>query len=84
MTENYACLQHLKTRQIISFFFSQVEPHYGTDYQVEKIPKDVILSWKSGPTNPQLKLPQTNELIDKNQIRFQIFLKIENFYMQQH
>jgi hypothetical protein len=55
----------------------QVEPHYGTEYQVEKIPKDVLSDWRSSSTDSQLRLPDANELIDKNQTsRFTLFYPV--------
>ena len=46
-------------------FFVQTEPHFGTDYEVEKIPDDIIKSWKNCGTNPAHKLPTPNDLIDR-------------------
>ena len=44
----------------------QVEPHYGTEYHVEKIPRTVLMSWRNCSFNDELKLPKPNDLIDRN------------------
>ena len=43
----------------------QVEPHYGTEYHVEKIPRTILMSWRNCSFNEELKLPQPNDLIDR-------------------
>lgn len=46
------------------YFVTEVEPHYGTEYHMEKIPDDVISGWKKCGINPDHSLPKPNELID--------------------
>ena len=47
-------------------FLLQVEPHYGTEYHVEKIARPVLISWKNCAFNDELKLPKPNDLIDRD------------------
>ena len=48
------------------FFSSNVEPHFGTAYHVEKISNDVLDQWHQCGLNPDLHLPKPNELINKD------------------
>ena len=43
----------------------QTEPHFGTDYEVERIPDDTIKAWKACGVNPAHRLPAPNEFIDQ-------------------
>lgn len=49
------------------FFATHVEPHFGTEYHVEKIEANVLAKWHECGIQPELRVPRPNDLIDKNQ-----------------
>lgn len=49
------------------FFATHVEPHFGTEYHVEKIDAAVLAKWHACGLHPDLKVPRPNDLIDKTQ-----------------
>ena len=63
------------TAKMLCVFISQVEPHYGTEYQMEKIPPTTLNSWRKNTTNDELKLPRQNTLLDKDPTLLQIEAK---------
>ena len=48
------------------FFATHVEPHFGTEYHVEKIPNEILDKWHNCGSNIDLNLPKPNLLIDNN------------------
>ena len=57
------------------FFATHVEPHFGTEYHVEKIPQNVLHTWHNCGLNSDLRVPRPNDLIDKgpSKVRTTIF-----------
>lgn len=41
----------------------QVEPHYGTEYHVDRITEETLSEWRGAGHNPAFSLPQPNPLI---------------------
>ncbi len=48
------------------FFATHVEPHFGTEYHVEKIEPGVLEAWNDCETSAEHKVPRPNDLICKN------------------
>ena len=42
---------------------TKVEPHYGTEYHVDRIPAETLEQWRSAGHNPVFSLPPPNPLI---------------------
>ena len=40
-----------------------VEPHYGTEYHIDRIPEDSLAQWRAAGHNPAFFLPPPNPLI---------------------
>ena len=47
------------------YFATHVEPHYGTEYHVEKIDNAVLTQWRQCGLNCELRVPRPNDFIDK-------------------
>ena len=54
-------------------FQSHVEPHYGTEYHVEKIDSSILHTWHNCGINSELEVPRPNDLIDKGKDLFHLF-----------
>ncbi|KAK4883510.1 hypothetical protein RN001_006829 [Aquatica leii] len=44
----------------------QTEPWYGTQYKLEKIPKDVMEEWRNCGLCPELRIPDKNDFVATN------------------
>ena len=42
---------------------TKVEPHYGTEYHVDRIPEETLAQWRNAGSNPAFSLPLPNPLI---------------------
>ena len=42
---------------------TKVEPHYGTEYHIDRIPEDSLAQWRAAGHNPAFFLPPPNPLI---------------------
>ena len=56
---------HLKFARLVLFLMLKVEPHFGAEYHVEKIPLDLIKQWRHCGTNNHHQLPKPNDLLDR-------------------
>lgn len=59
------CLLSIFVRYVTSVFTLKVEPHFGTEYHVERIGEEVLNRWRNCGRNEEHKLPGPNNLIDK-------------------
>ncbi len=51
------------TTVLCRYLETKVEPHYGTEYHVDRVSSDNIEQWKKAGTHPDLRLPEPNPLI---------------------
>ena len=42
---------------------TKVEPHYGTEYHLDRVSEEVLASWRRPGTNPAFSLPPPNPLL---------------------